>query len=201
MASTFNGWLVVATNHEILYSKFMLEFQRNIYRNGYNFLKTKAPRKLSFKIVIFVLVAIKKTKWYVSKSWNSIWTCESPFVSGERSAAWYQRRQMKKIYSPLLEGLLALYLGFEWIQVIGFLGYEFVVHHLPTNTIHSSGWNSIIKFLHVFVKIWQTNNILTPMITHGIYSAVILGHGLWKIHDHRKRLRQRIQQLKVEGKK
>lgn len=33
-------------------------------------------------------------------------------------SAWYQRRQMKKIYSPLLEGLLALYLGFEWIQVI-----------------------------------------------------------------------------------
>ncbi|KAJ9135046.1 hypothetical protein P3X46_032268 [Hevea brasiliensis] len=31
-------------------------------------------------------------------------------------AAWYERRQMKKIYSPLLEGLLALYLGFEWIQ-------------------------------------------------------------------------------------
>lgn len=24
---------------------------------------------------------------------------------------------MKKIYSPLLEGLLALYLGFEWIEV------------------------------------------------------------------------------------
>lgn len=46
---------------------------------------------------------------------------------------------MKKIYSPLLEGLLALYLGFEWIQVIGFLGYEFVVHNLPTNIIHSSG--------------------------------------------------------------
>ncbi|XP_059645715.1 uncharacterized protein LOC132287198 [Cornus florida] len=76
-------------------------------------------------------------------------------------AAWYERRQMKKIYSPLLEGLLALYLGFEWIQ---------------------------------------TNNILAPIITHGIYSAVILGHGLWKIHDHRRRLRQRIQQLKLEGK-
>ncbi|KDP34331.1 hypothetical protein JCGZ_12679 [Jatropha curcas] len=72
-------------------------------------------------------------------------------------AAWYERRQMKKIYSPLLEGLLALYLGFEWIQ---------------------------------------TGNILAPMITHGIYSAVVLGHGLWKIHDHRRRLRQRIQQLK-----
>ncbi|XP_044501040.1 uncharacterized protein LOC123222376 [Mangifera indica] len=76
-------------------------------------------------------------------------------------AAWYERRQMKKIYSPLLEGLLALYLGFEWIQ---------------------------------------TNNILAPIITHGIYSAVILGHGLWKIHDHRRRLHQRIQQLETEVK-
>ncbi|TYJ23192.1 hypothetical protein E1A91_A08G174400v1 [Gossypium mustelinum] len=47
---------------------------------------------------------------------------------------------------------------------------------------------------------WQVNNILAPIITHGIYSAVILGHGLWKIHDHRRRLRQRIQQLKSEGK-
>ncbi|KAL0296300.1 UNVERIFIED_CONTAM: hypothetical protein Sradi_6682100 [Sesamum radiatum] len=75
--------------------------------------------------------------------------------------AWYERRQMKKIYSPLLEALLALYLGFEWIQ---------------------------------------TNNILAPIITHGIYSAVILGHGLWKIHDHQRRLRQRVQKLKVEGK-
>lgn len=76
-------------------------------------------------------------------------------------AAWYERRQMKKIYSPLLEGLLALYLGFEWIQ---------------------------------------TNNILAPIITHGIYSATILGHGLWKIHDHRRRLRQRVEQLRSEGK-
>jgi membrane protease YdiL (CAAX protease family) len=73
--------------------------------------------------------------------------------------AWYEKRQMKKIYSPLLEGLLALYLGFEWIQ---------------------------------------TNNILSPIITHGIYSTVILGHGLWKIHDHKRRLRQRIQKLKSE---
>lgn len=74
-------------------------------------------------------------------------------------AAWYERRQMKKIYSPLLEGFLALYLGFEWIQ---------------------------------------TNNILAPIITHGIYSAVVLGHGLWKIHEHRRRLRRRIQHLKSE---
>ncbi|CAI8596214.1 unnamed protein product [Vicia faba] len=52
--------------------------------------------------------------------------------------AWYEKRKMTKIYSPLLEGLLALYLGFEWIQ---------------------------------------TNNFLSPIITHGIYSTVIL-HGL-----------------------
>ncbi|XP_027085483.1 uncharacterized protein [Coffea arabica] len=76
-------------------------------------------------------------------------------------AAWYERRQMKKIYSPLLEAILALYLGFEWIQ---------------------------------------TNNIFAPILTHGIYSAVVLGHGLWKIHDHRRRLRQRVQQLKLEEK-
>ncbi|XP_057978543.1 uncharacterized protein LOC131164983 [Malania oleifera] len=76
-------------------------------------------------------------------------------------AAWYERRQMKKIYSPLLEGLLALYLGFEWIQ---------------------------------------TDNLLAPMITHGIYSAVILGHGLWKIHDHQQRLRQRVKELKLKEK-
>ncbi|XP_042428725.1 uncharacterized protein LOC122015765 [Zingiber officinale] len=76
-------------------------------------------------------------------------------------AAWNERRQMRKIYSPLLEGLLALYLGFEWIQ---------------------------------------TDNILAPMITHGIYSAVVLGHGLCKIHDHRRKLRQRIQQVRSEWK-
>ncbi|PKA53975.1 hypothetical protein AXF42_Ash016140 [Apostasia shenzhenica] len=75
-------------------------------------------------------------------------------------AAWYERRQMKKIYSPLLEGLLALYLGFEWIK---------------------------------------TGNILAPMITHGIYSAVVLGHGLWKIHDHRRKLRNRIQKIRLEA--
>lgn len=71
-------------------------------------------------------------------------------------AAWYDRRQMKKIYSPLLESLLALYLGSEWIM---------------------------------------TNNILAPIITHTIYSAVVLGHGLWRIHDHRQKLRQRIKRV------
>ena len=47
-----------------------------------------------------------------------IFAVNSPLLSGGHPAAWYQRRQMKKIYSPLLEGLLALYLGFEWNQVI-----------------------------------------------------------------------------------
>ncbi|KAG7643171.1 CAAX prenyl protease 2 [Arabidopsis suecica] len=75
-------------------------------------------------------------------------------------SAWYEKRQMKKIYSPLLEGLLALYLGIEWVQ---------------------------------------TDNILAPMMTHGIYSAVILGHGLWKIHDHRRRLRRRIEHIRSEA--
>ncbi|EPS64215.1 hypothetical protein M569_10564, partial [Genlisea aurea] len=72
-------------------------------------------------------------------------------------AAWYERRQMKKIYSPLLESLLALYLGIEWIQ---------------------------------------TNNILAPILTHGIYSTVVLGHGLWKMHHHQRRLRQRVHKLR-----
>ncbi|KAL1568908.1 hypothetical protein AAHA92_00454 [Salvia divinorum] len=76
-------------------------------------------------------------------------------------AAWYERRQMKKIYSPLLEALLALYLGFEWIQ---------------------------------------TDNILAPILTHGIYSSVVLGHGLWKIHDHQRRLRERVHKLKAQRK-
>ncbi|KAH0941230.1 hypothetical protein HID58_000867 [Brassica napus] len=75
-------------------------------------------------------------------------------------AAWYERRQMKKIYSPLLEGLLGLYLGFEWIQ---------------------------------------TNNLLAPIITHGIYSAVVLGNGLWKLHHHQQRLRLRVHKLEAEG--
>ncbi|KAH0932686.1 hypothetical protein HID58_009803 [Brassica napus] len=79
-------------------------------------------------------------------------------------SAWYEKRQMKKIYSPLLEGLLALYLGIEWVQVES-----------------------------------PTDNILAPMMTHGIYSAVILGNGLWKIHDHRRRLRQRIERIRSES--
>jgi hypothetical protein len=34
-----------------------------------------------------------------------------------RVEAWYARRQQKKIYSPLVESLLALYLGLEWMHV------------------------------------------------------------------------------------
>lgn len=117
----------------------------------------------------FITAALTGSLYYVAASPKDPTYVVAPVLqsrSGREDlkklfAAWYERRQMKKIYSPLLEGLLALYLGFEWIQ---------------------------------------TDNILAPIITHGIYSAVILGHGLWKIHDHRRRLRQRIQQLKMEGK-
>ncbi|KAL0550487.1 hypothetical protein IC582_015008 [Cucumis melo] len=117
----------------------------------------------------FITAALTGSLYYVAASPKDPTYVVAPVLqsrSGRKDlrklfAAWYERRQMKKIYSPLLEGLLALYLGFEWIQ---------------------------------------TDNILAPIITHGIYSAVILGHGLWKIHDHRRRLRQRIQQVKMEGK-
>lgn len=71
-------------------------------------------------------------------------------------AAWYERRQLKRIYSPLLESLLALYIGFEWMQ---------------------------------------TGNILAPIITHVIYSSVVIGSGVKRIHDQRDKLRERTRQL------
>jgi membrane protease YdiL (CAAX protease family) len=73
-----------------------------------------------------------------------------------RVEAWYARRQQKKIYSPLVESLLALYLGFEWMH---------------------------------------TGNILAPIITHTLYSLVIVGNGLRRIHDNRAKLRQRVNKI------
>ncbi|KAH7293343.1 hypothetical protein KP509_28G021600 [Ceratopteris richardii] len=72
-------------------------------------------------------------------------------------AAWYERRQLRRIYSPLLESFLALYIGFEWIQA---------------------------------------GNILAPIITHAIYSSLIVGNGVRRIHDQRKKLRERTQCLR-----
>lgn len=77
----------------------------------------------------------------------------------ERVSAWYERRQQKKIYSPMMEGLLALYLGFEWMH---------------------------------------TGNILAPIITHTLYSLVIVGNGLRRIHDNREKLRQRVSKISGE---
>ncbi|KAL2609055.1 hypothetical protein R1flu_027628 [Riccia fluitans] len=74
----------------------------------------------------------------------------------KRISAWYERRQLRKIYSPLMEALLALYLGFEWVQ---------------------------------------TGNILGPMITHTLYSLVVVGNGLRRIHDNREKLRQRVSKV------
>ncbi|KAI5078622.1 hypothetical protein GOP47_0006293 [Adiantum capillus-veneris] len=78
----------------------------------------------------------------------------SPMEVKKSFAAWYERRQLRRIYSPLLDSLLALYLGFEWLQ---------------------------------------TGNILAPIITHIIYSSVVVGNGLRRIHDRREKLRQRTQ--------
>lgn len=77
----------------------------------------------------------------------------------ERVSAWYARRQQKKIYSPLVEGLLAMYLGFEWMH---------------------------------------TGNILAPIITHTLYSLVIVGNGLRRINDNREKLRQRVSKISGE---
>lgn len=41
---------------------------------------------------------------------------------------------MKKIYSPLLEGLLALYLGFEWIQVTCCFLKKLLISHATDET-------------------------------------------------------------------
>lgn len=80
----------------------------------------------------------------------------SPCEVKKSFAAWYERRQLRKIYSPLLDSLLALYLGFEWLQ---------------------------------------TGNILAPIITHFIYSTVVVGYGLRRIHDRREKLRLRTQRF------
>ncbi|KAH7437834.1 hypothetical protein KP509_05G091300 [Ceratopteris richardii] len=71
-------------------------------------------------------------------------------------AAWYERRQLRRIYSPLLDSLLALYLGFEWLQ---------------------------------------TGNVLAPIITHIIYSTVVVGNGLRRIHERREKIRQRTRKF------
>ncbi|GAA0164980.1 hypothetical protein LIER_20495 [Lithospermum erythrorhizon] len=116
-----------------------------------------------------VTAALTGSLYYVAASPKDPTYIVAPVLSSHSArndlkklfSAWYERRQMKKIYSPLLEAALALYLGYEWIQ---------------------------------------TNNIFAPIITHGIYSTVILGHGLWKMYEHKRRLRQRIQKLQQEGK-
>lgn len=75
-------------------------------------------------------------------------------------AAWYERRQQRRIYSPLLDSILSLYLGFEWVQ---------------------------------------TGNILAPIITHIIYTTVIVGNGVRRINEQREKLRQRTQQVSQQG--
>jgi membrane protease YdiL (CAAX protease family) len=111
--------------------------------------------------------AMTSSMYYVMTSPKDPKYVVAPVVRGrnnredikERVSAWYERRQQKKIYSPLMEGLLAMYLGFEWMH---------------------------------------TGNILAPIITHTLYSLVIVGNGLRRIHDNREKLRQRVSKISVE---
>jgi hypothetical protein len=58
-------------------------------------------------------------------------TCSVLFIFGHvLIAAWYARRQQKKIYSPLVESLLALYLGLEWMHVRLFSCFHFCMYIL-----------------------------------------------------------------------
>lgn len=111
--------------------------------------------------------ALTSSMYYVMTSPKDPKYVVAPVVRGrnnrgdikERVSAWYERRQQKKIYSPLMEGLLAMYLGFEWMH---------------------------------------TGNILAPIITHTLYSLVIVGNGLRRIHDNREKLRQRVSKISGE---
>ncbi|CAM6071665.1 unnamed protein product [Sphagnum tenellum] len=106
----------------------------------------------------YVISSPKDPKYVVAPA---IHGCNNRRDIKARVEAWYARRQQKKIYSPLVESLLALYLGFEWMH---------------------------------------TGNILAPIITHTLYSLVIVGNGLRRIHDNRAKLRQRLQQKQKEDK-
>eukprot|EP00897_Mesotaenium_endlicherianum_P010919 jgi/Mesen1/9856/ME000070S09138 len=60
----------------------------------------------------------------------------------KRVEAWHERQQLKKIYSPLLESLLSLYLGFEWI-LTGNLLAPMVTHALYYTGTVRCGLNRI----------------------------------------------------------
>lgn len=57
-------------------------------------------------------------------------------------AAWYERRQLKKIYSPLMEALLALYLGFEWVQTGNIFG-PMITHTVYALVVAGNGLRRI----------------------------------------------------------
>ena len=111
--------------------------------------------------------ALTSSMYYVMTSPKDPKYVVAPVIRGrnnrgdirERVSAWYERRQQKKIYSPLMEGLLAMYLGFEWMH---------------------------------------TGNIVAPIITHTLYSLVVVGNGLRRIHDNREKLRQRVSKISGE---
>lgn len=70
---------------------------------------------------------------------------------------------MKKIYSPLLEGLLALYLGIEWVQVkprIGLVLFSFQLVELYQGST---------------LTLWQRTNITEYFtIEKSIFLSIII---------------------------
>jgi hypothetical protein len=56
-----------------------------------------------------------------------------------------------------------------------------------------------VSIKQILMKVWvwcvQTGNILAPIITHTLYSLVIVGNGLRRIHDNREKLRQRVNKI------
>ncbi|GBG92745.1 hypothetical protein CBR_g56906, partial [Chara braunii] len=75
---------------------------------------------------------------------------------------WCRKRQLQKIYGPLLEAFLSLYLGLEWLQ---------------------------------------TGNLLTTVITHGLFQVIMTADGVWqkKSDDEKKNRREEEQLLAFLG--
>jgi hypothetical protein len=86
---------------------------------------------------------------------------------------------------------------FYWWQMLAFPELsslcQFILFLVP------EGVSWYIRADKSLLCLLQTGNILAPMITHTLYSIVIVGNGLRRIHDNREKLRQRVN--KIAGQK
>jgi hypothetical protein len=82
-------------------------------------------------------------------------------------AAWYERRQLKKIYSPLMEALLALYLGFECVQTGNIFG-PMITHTLYSLVVAGNGLRRIqdnrFKLRQRVSQVTQQKDEATPEV-------------------------------------